>query len=405
MRIVVIRHFHPGPRFARTETRRCCLPEAYAVALQYCIKEFREQVSSIMNSAESGIVAIDEDGIIIMANRLAEDLLGIRSIESIGRHILDVIPNTRLMEIMESGKPLTGQTFHGRSAPPGQLRACHPRRQGRGSRERFPGLLPRQEILPRTEVVKGLNRELESIIHSSYDGIWITDAEGRVLDINEAYERITGIRAKEVLGLTMQELVDRGYFDQSVTILVMKELRSITINQTVKGKKQILVTGNRSRRKRQALPRRHQCPRRHGAGQPSRTTHAGKGAEPQVRGRTHAPAIPSGAGLMPRVPQQADGADRRACGKNGRGGLHAAHHGRVRYGQGAGRQARPPAGPGRREPLHQHQLRRHPGAAPRERALRLREERFTGAKKRASPASSSSRTTGRSFSTRWRSCP
>ena len=91
--------------------------EAYAEALQACIKEFREQVSSIMNSAESGIVAIDEDGVIVMANRLAEDLLGIRAIESIGRHILDVIPNTRLMEIMKSGKPLTARNSRDKARP------------------------------------------------------------------------------------------------------------------------------------------------------------------------------------------------------------------------------------------------------------------------------------------------
>jgi PAS domain S-box-containing protein len=219
--------------------------DAYAEALQACIKEFREQVSSIMNSAESGIIAIDEDGIVVMANRLAEDLLGIRAVESIGRHILDVIPNTRLMEIMKSGKPLTGQKFQGLRAPL-MVNYAPIIRDGQvvGAVSVFQDFSRVEEISHELGVVKGLNRELESVIHSSYDGIWITDSEGRVLDINEAYERITGIRAKEVIGRTMHELVEDGYFDQSVTVLVMKELRSITINQTVKGKKQILVTGN-----------------------------------------------------------------------------------------------------------------------------------------------------------------
>ncbi len=219
--------------------------EGYTAGLRACIKEFREQVSSIMNSAESGIIAIDEDGVIVMANRLAEDLLGIRAIDSIGRRIVDVIPNTRLMEIMKSGKPLTGQKFQGRSAPL-MVNYAPVIRDGQvvGAVSVFQDFSRVEEISHELGVVKDLNRELESIIHSSYDGIWITDGEGRVLDINEAYERITGIRAKEVIGRTMHELVEEGYFDQSVTVLVMKELRSITINQTVKGKKQILVTGN-----------------------------------------------------------------------------------------------------------------------------------------------------------------
>ncbi|KFN38044.1 transcriptional regulator [Smithella sp. F21] len=101
-----------------------------------------------------------------------------------------------------------------------------------------------EEISHELDVVKSLNRELGEIIHSSYDGIWITDGEGLVLDVNEAYERITGISLKDVIGRTMRELVDEGYFDQSVTLAVMKELRSVTIIQTVKGGKQLLVTGN-----------------------------------------------------------------------------------------------------------------------------------------------------------------
>ena len=93
--------------------------------------------------------------------------------------------------------------------------------------------------------VKGLITELEAIINSSYDGIFITDGTGVVLRMNEAYERITGIKAAEILGCNMASLVTDGVYDQSVTMLVMERLESITINQIVKkSNKHILVTGN-----------------------------------------------------------------------------------------------------------------------------------------------------------------
>ena len=96
-----------------------------------------------------------------------------------------------------------------------------------------------------TDDIKGLITELEAIINSSYDGIFITDGAGIVLRINEAYERITGIKASELLGRSMNELVTDGIYDQSVTVLVMKRQESITINQIVKkSNKHILVTGN-----------------------------------------------------------------------------------------------------------------------------------------------------------------
>ena len=219
--------------------------EGYAAALQGAIREFREQISSIMDSAENGIIAINESGTIVTANRKAMDLFGVRADEFIGRNILEAIPNTRLMDIMKSGKPLAGQKFEGQNVSL-MVNYAPVIRDGKvvGAVSVFQDISLLEEISNELGVVKGLNRELGAIIHSSYDGIWITDGEGLVLDINEAYERITGIQASEVIGRTMQDLVKDGYFDQSVTLVVMKELKSVTLNQTVKGKKQILVTGN-----------------------------------------------------------------------------------------------------------------------------------------------------------------
>jgi len=219
--------------------------EAYVAALQVTNIEFRQQVASIMDSAGSGLIAINERGTIIASNRMAEELLGIRNSESIGRNILEVIPNTRLMDIMKSGKPLAGQKFERQNVSL-MVNYAPIILEGRvmGAVSVFQDISGLEEISHELDVVKGLNRELEAIIHSSYDGIWITDGEGLALDINEAYERITGIPAKEVIGRKMQDLVDEGYFDQSVTLLVMKKLKSVTINQTIRGKKQILVTGN-----------------------------------------------------------------------------------------------------------------------------------------------------------------
>ena len=218
----------------------------YAAALRSTFDEFREQMTSIVDFAPSGILAIDRDGKVVIINRLARQILRIDGAGSVGRFILDVIPNSRLMEIVASGSTLTGQKFVYDERTSLVVDYSPIVRNGivAGAVSVFRDVSRIEKISTELGVVKALNRELEAIIHSSYDGIWITDAGGKVLDINEAYERITGIQAKEVIGRTMQELVDEGFFDKSVTLLVMKELRSVTINQTVRNKKRILVTGN-----------------------------------------------------------------------------------------------------------------------------------------------------------------
>ncbi|UJX39475.1 sigma 54-interacting transcriptional regulator [Desulfovibrio sp. JY] len=102
----------------------------------------------------------------------------------------------------------------------------------------------RHAVLGKLRSLRDLSRELRSIIDSSFDGIFITDGEGVTLQINRAYERITGIRAAEVVGRSMRDLVREGFYDQSVTLLVLESLRSETIIQKVKRGKTIVVTGN-----------------------------------------------------------------------------------------------------------------------------------------------------------------
>ena len=89
-----------------------------------------------------------------------------------------------------------------------------------------------------------LVREVEAIIASSYDGIYVTDGEANTIRVNKAYENITGINAAEVMGRNMRDLVDEGYFSESVTLKVLKEKKTVTLSQQLKTGKHILVTGN-----------------------------------------------------------------------------------------------------------------------------------------------------------------
>lgn len=90
---------------------------------------------------------------------------------------------------------------------------------------------------------KALYDQLRSIIDSSYDGIYVTDGNAKTLWVNKAYERITGIKTEEVMGRSMDDLVKKGFFSQSITLQVLKTKKSCTLRQTLKTGKEILVTG------------------------------------------------------------------------------------------------------------------------------------------------------------------
>jgi PAS domain S-box-containing protein len=86
--------------------------------------------------------------------------------------------------------------------------------------------------------------DLEAIIDNTYDGLYITDGNANTLMINQAYERITGIRRDEVMSKNMRELVASGVFDRSVSLEVIAKKKPITIIQELRSGKKILVTGN-----------------------------------------------------------------------------------------------------------------------------------------------------------------
>lgn len=206
---------------------------------------FKEQFLAIINSAQNGILAVDGQGSIILVNKVAEEILGLSADAIIGRPITAVIPNTLMPKILADKKPLLGQRIRiNNTTVLANYSPIIAAGETLGAVSVFQDISILESTSQELSTVRGLSQELEAIINSSYDGMFITDGQGKVLRINKAYERITGIEAGEVMGKTMRQLVEEKYYDQSVTLLVMEQKKSVTINQTVRGDLKILVTGN-----------------------------------------------------------------------------------------------------------------------------------------------------------------
>ncbi len=91
---------------------------------------------------------------------------------------------------------------------------------------------------------KYLKEQLDAIFEASFDYLFVTDNEGRVTKVNQAYYRITGIKPEEVLGKTMYELVAQGFYDRSCSVEVIETLKPVTFVQKIKTGRTVLVTGN-----------------------------------------------------------------------------------------------------------------------------------------------------------------
>ncbi len=82
------------------------------------------------------------------------------------------------------------------------------------------------------------------LLDALHDGVYITDASGRTLKINRAYERLTGLRSEALVGRHMQDLVREGVISQSASLRVLKEGRPFSVTQSLGNGKQLLVSAS-----------------------------------------------------------------------------------------------------------------------------------------------------------------
>lgn len=89
-----------------------------------------------------------------------------------------------------------------------------------------------------------LIQELENVFEHISEGIYITDGNGIAIRVNKAFEEITGLKSEDVIGIHVQQLIDDGIVNRSVTLKVLKSKKTETIlHQLGSGNLQSLTTG------------------------------------------------------------------------------------------------------------------------------------------------------------------
>lgn len=201
----------------------------------------------IFNSTSNGVIATDAAGRIVLINGQAEDILGLQRERVLGTPIADVLPQTGALvaRCLESGEPQLGRHVLGNEVQlVANITLIRENDRSFGTVCNFQRLQQFEDSARELESYKRLNRQLAAIIDSSFDGIWVCDAEGRVITINEASERLNQVKAVEVVGRKIEDMVKGDIFDRSVTLEVLRDKRQVTITQNVpRTGKQLLVTG------------------------------------------------------------------------------------------------------------------------------------------------------------------
>lgn len=158
----------------------------------------------ILNATNEGMLVIDREGYVTIFNNSAERITNTKREAVIGKHILEIIPSSGLLRVMETGEREENQHISIKGAGMDVITS------------RIPLVSSENEIIgafslfkERTEAVKlaeqitdlkEVQTMLEAIIQSSDEAISVVDDQGCGLLINPAYSRITGLTKNQVIG-------------------------------------------------------------------------------------------------------------------------------------------------------------------------------------------------------------
>jgi len=177
----------------------------------------------VLDAIYNGIVAIDEEGRLVFFNQTAERLFRIAAEKALGRYILDVLPKTggKLLESLRTGTPYYGEKLQGEAVTLiANITPVQSNGKIAGAVSVFQELSEIEKISKELDLFKNMKDWLDTVIDSSYDGLWICDHEGKVVRINKAAEKMHDVKTEEVVGRNMKDLVAEGLIDKKNSVFI-----------------------------------------------------------------------------------------------------------------------------------------------------------------------------------------
>ena len=204
-----------------------------------------DTLNTLFDSEPSGIVIIDENANILGVNKAAEDLLRISAEEAENNSISMFTPKVFYNYILMF-KDFKAEFYFPRIDK--YIMTMCTILKGtdgiKGSIIYFQDVTPERKTKMELKAVKENENELKNLIEASYDGIYITDCNGLTLYVNKSHERISGIKATELIGKYMQEIVNDGLVSRHITSRVVSGKAPITVEQTLVNGKKVVITGS-----------------------------------------------------------------------------------------------------------------------------------------------------------------
>jgi PAS domain S-box-containing protein len=167
------------------------------------VRFFMERdIELILDSTHDAMIGVNKRGVITLFNKAAEELTGTSADYALGKYVVDVVNDTRLPYILE-----TGESELNRQQNLGNIKIVTNRMPVKDKKGRIIGAVAVfrdiTEVIKLAEEItnlKEMQSMLAAIFNATQDAISVVDQKGLGVMINPAYTRITGLSEKDVIG-------------------------------------------------------------------------------------------------------------------------------------------------------------------------------------------------------------
>ncbi len=185
------------------------------------------QQEMIFNATNDGMVVIDNKGKVILFNKRAEEIMGVKKEVAIGKAVVKVIPTSRLPFILETRRIESNQEMvlsNDRKIITTRIPIIEENGTLMGAFAVFKDITEVVNLAEEITDLKEIQTMLQAIIHSSDDAISVVDEHGRGILINPAYTRLTGLTQEQVIGKPATADISEG---ESMHMKVLQTRRAV----------------------------------------------------------------------------------------------------------------------------------------------------------------------------------
>ncbi len=202
------------------------------------------EMEAIINSAHNLIISVDSEGRVKIFNKSAEKFFGKKFEDVFNKKIEDVYPESQLSRVARSGIPeilqkvrINDHLFLSNRSPIVDKNNCVI-----GAVAILQDISELESISGELSRVKALNKEFDAIFESSFDGIWLSDGNGKVLKMNRANENIFGFSRDQLIGKYPADMLEKGVYSRSSVVRAIEKKETVTTTLTTKDGKTIIAT-------------------------------------------------------------------------------------------------------------------------------------------------------------------